>query len=145
MLALMIGAVLLCGCSAHQPPADGVTLRIKAGVIETLTAMALPAEQQPQGRILDDQSRLLACRLSPERISELDRGVLDRQAIMLGYANALKRRVAKRSKAEAPALLVFLIEKTQAWSANQTMLAAALLVQFEQEARLQLETTGLAK
>ena len=107
--------------------------------------MALPVDQQPDDRSLTTQSRLLACRLSPERVSLLQAGTLDRQAVIDGYQNALKRRAAKQSTAQAPTLLVFLIEKLPKWSIDQTMLAAALLAQFEDEAKLVLPTTNLAQ
>ena len=147
-MRLFIGClmvVLLVSCKAHTPPDDVATKQIKAAVVLTMSAMALPVDQQPDDRSLTTQSRLLACRLSPERVSLLQAGTLDRQAVIDGYQNALKRRAAKQSTAQAPTLLVFLIEKLPKWSIDQTMLAAALLAQFEDEAKLVLPTTNLAQ
>ncbi len=147
-MRLLIGcliAVLLASCKAHAPPDDVATTQIRSAVVVTMSAMGLPADQQPDDRSLSSQSRLLACRLSPERLSLLRGGALDRQAVIDGYHNTLKRRAAKQSTAQAPTLLVFLIEKSPTWSVDQTMLAAALLAQFEDEAKLALPTTNLAQ
>jgi len=147
-MRLLIGClmvVLLVSCKAHTPPDDVATTQIRSAVVVTMLAMALPADQQPDDRSLTSQSRLLACRLSPERVSLLQAGTLDQQAIIDGYQNALKRRAAKHSTAQAPRLLVFLIDKLPRWSVDQTMLAAALLAQFEDEAKLSLPTTNLAQ
>jgi hypothetical protein len=137
--------ILLVGCKAHTPPDDAVAKQINAAVTVTLSMMAIPQDQQPSEQTLASQSRLLACRLSPERVGLIQAGTLDRIAVIEGYQSALKRRAAKGSVAQPPTMLVHLIDHQQKWSIDQTMLAAALLAQFEDEAKLNLPTTDLAR
>jgi hypothetical protein len=147
-MRLLIGSLLVLSfvsCTAHTPPDDAVAMQIAKAVEVTVVAMELPAEQRPGGNILASQSRLLACRLTPERVTLLHAGKLDRVSVIDGYNDALKRRAAKQSTAQAPTLLVFLVEKLPQWSIDQTILAAALLAQFEDEAHLVLPTTDLAR
>lgn len=107
--------------------------------------MAVPIDQRPSGRALDDQVGLLAMRLSPERVQSVDSGALDRAVVVEAYQNALKRRAARHGTSKPPQLLVFLVEQTTQWSRDQTLLAAALLAQYEQEARLAEPAPGLAR
>ncbi len=142
---IIVSTLLLFGCQAHQPPDEVVSGRLRAAVEVTTSAMALPAEQRPSGRELDDQIGLLAMRLSVERVQKIDSGTFDRAVVVEAYQNALKRRAARQGTSMAPQLLVFLIDQQAQWSRDQTLLAAALLAQYEQEARLTESTPGLAR
>ena len=142
---IIMSTLLVIGCQAHKPPDDVVSGRLRAAVAATTSAMALPAEQRPNGRELEDQIGLLAMRLSTERVQKVDSGTLDRVVVVEAYQNALKRRAARQGTSVAPRLLVFLIEQQAQWSADQTLLAAALLAQYEQEARLTESKPGLAR
>jgi hypothetical protein len=106
--------------------------------------MALPEAERPSGRALDDQIGLLTMRLSPDVVQKVDGGTFDRVVVVQGYRAALARRAERQSRSEPPRLLVFLIEKQPMWSTDQTLLAAALLAQYEQEAKLAAPPAGLA-
>lgn len=134
----------LFGCKANTPPDAALTARLRPAVEATCVAMGLPQEQRPRGRALEDQVGLLAMRLSPERVRQIDGGTLDRAGIIAGYRAALARRSERRSRAEPPRLLAFLAEHPQ-WSTDQTLLAAALLTQYEHEAKLAPPPPGLAQ
>jgi hypothetical protein len=140
VLALILVSV---GCKAHTPPDAALTARLRPAVEAACVAMGLPEAQRPSGRTLDDQVGLLAMRLSDERVRQIDTGMLDRAGIIAGYRAALARRMERRSRSEPPRLLTFLAEQPQ-WSADQTLLAAALLAQYEQEAKLAPPPPGLA-
>lgn len=142
---LILPLALLLGCQAHQPPDEAVSGRLRAAVAATVAAMALPADQRPDGRELADQVGLLAMRLSPERVRSVDGGALDRAVVVEAYQNALKRRAARQGTSTAPLLLVFLVDQQASWSLDQTLLAAALLAQFEHEAQLTEPTPGLTR
>lgn len=141
----MCAVLVVFGCQAHTPPDDAVAARLRRAVQVTCTAMALPAEEQPTGRALDDQVGLLAMRLSAERVSAIDSGTLDRQVVVEAFQAALKRRAARQSTSQPPRLLVFLIEKTPQWSSDQMVLASALLAQYENEAQLNPSSPGLVR
>jgi hypothetical protein len=144
-LASMMMILLLAACDAHQPPDDGVSGRLREAVRATCIAMELPAEKRPEGRLLDDQVRLLAMRLTPQRVAEIDTGRLDRVVVAEAFGNALKRRTAKGSTSLPPRLLVFLVERQPTWSVDQVLLASALLAQYEHEALLVPPTRGLGQ
>ncbi len=143
MHRLLIVAVFVAGCSAHQPPDDGVATELKSAVVVTLATMALPADKQPTERVLDDQARLLACRLEPGRTAEIRAGKVPREAIISGYRETLKRKAQRPSAPDAPHLLVQLVEHTPAWTIAQCLLAEALLAQYQQEAKLAPAAPGL--
>jgi hypothetical protein len=52
------------------------------------------------------------------------------------YRETLKRRAARASSALMPDLLVFLVDHAETWSVEQALLAAALLAQYQEEAKL---------
>lgn len=143
MRRLLLVALLAAGCSAHQPPDDGVAAELRSAVTATLAAMAVPAERQPSARVLDDQVRLLACRLMPERAADIRAGRVPREAIVAGWRETLKRKAQRPSAPAAPQLLVQLVEHTPAWTTAQCLLAEALLAQYQQEARLGPPKPGL--
>lgn len=143
MRRLFIIAVFVAGCSAHQPPDDGVAMELKSAVIATLAALALPTDQQPSDRVLDDQARLLACRLAPGRTADIRAGTVPREAIVAGYRETLKRKAQRPSAPDAPRLLVQLVERTPTWTIAQCLLAEALLAQYQQEAHLAPPAAGL--
>lgn len=136
--------LVLVGCEAHTPPDAALVARLRPAVEATCVAMALPEAQRPTGRVLDDQVGLLAMRLSDERVRQIDAGSLDRTAINDGFRAALARRAERQSRAEPPRLLTFLVAQPQ-WTTDQTLLAAALLAQYEHEARLTPPPPGLAR
>lgn len=131
---LWFSLAVLIGCKAHQPPDDAVKVRLRSVVVDTCTAMRL--EQQPSGRALDDQVGLLAMRLSAEQVRQIADGTIDRPVVVQGYRAALARRAERQSRSAPPRLLVFLVDHQPQWSNDQTLLAAALLAQYEHEARL---------
>lgn len=133
---VVVALIVLAGCKAHTPPDQGVSTRLRVVVEATCVAMALPEGERPTGRLLDDQVGLLAMRLTPKLIQEIDGGTCDRAVVEQGYRAALARRAQRESRSEPPRLLVFLIDKQPAWTTDQTLLAAALLAQYEHEARL---------
>ena len=133
---VLIALVVLAGCKAHAPPDSAVSARLRPVVEATCVAMALPEADRPTGRLLDDQVGLLAMRLTPKLLQEIDSGTCDRVVVEQGYRAALARRAQRESRSEPPRLLVFLIDKQPAWTTDQTLLAAALLAQYEHEARL---------
>jgi hypothetical protein len=133
---LVLALILLAGCKAHTPPDDALSARLRPAVTATCVAMALPEAERPTGRALDDQVGLLAMRLSAQRVQDIDRGALDRGVVVQAYRDALARRAERQSHSEAPRLLVFLVEQQTPWSIDQTLLAAALLAQYEHEAKL---------
>jgi hypothetical protein len=133
---LMVALIVLAGCKAHTPPDEAVAARLRAVVEATCVAMALPEADRPTGRLLDDQVGLLAMRLTPALLQEIDSGKCDRAVVEQGYRAALVRRAQRQSRSEPPRLLVFLIDRQPAWTIDQTLLAAALLAQYEHEARL---------
>ena len=133
------------GCQAHTPPDDVVATRLRLTVIATCAAMGLPPEGHPTGRALDDQVGLLAMRLSAERVNSITSGALDRQVVLNAFQAALKRRAARQSTSEPPRLLTFLLDKVPQWTVDQTLLASALLVQFEHEAQLVPKSSGLIR
>ena len=137
--------LVLVSCQAHTPPDDVVATRLRAAVIITCTAMGLPAEEHPTGRALDDQVGLLAMRLSTERVNSITSGALDRRVVIDAFQAALKRRAARQSTSEPPRLLAFLLDKVPQWSNDQTLLASALLAQFEHEAQLVPKSPGLVR
>ena len=141
----LCAVMVVFGCQAHTPPDDAVAARLRRAVQATCTAMAIPTEEQPTGRALDDQVGLLAMRLSAERVSSIDSGTLDRQVVVEAFQAALKRRAARQSTSQPPRLLVFLLEKTPHWSNDQILLASALLAQFENEAQLNPTSPGLVR
>lgn len=143
MRRLFIVAVLVAGCSAHQPPDDGVATELKSAVTATLATMALPADKQPTERVLDDQARLLACRLEAGRTAEIRAGKVPREEIVAGFRETLKRKAQRPSAPQAPQLLVQLVEHTPTWTIAQCLLAEALLAQYQQEARLAPPAPGL--
>lgn len=142
IVALLIASALIAGCTAHAPPDEAVRARLRPAVEAACIAMGLPPEQRPTGRALDDQVGLLAMRLSPDRVRAVDAGTLDRTVVVEAYRATLARRDERRSRAQAPRLLVFLVTLPQ-WNAEQTLLAAALLAQYEHEARLEPPPPGL--
>lgn len=142
---LVIAVMLLVGCKAHTPPDTGLTARLGPAVTATCVAMALPEAERPSGRALDDQVGLLAMRLSAQRVQDIDRGALDRSVVVEAYRAALARRIERQSRSEPPRLLVFLVEKQSPWSTDQTLLAAALLAQYEHEAKLKAPPPDLAR
>ncbi len=133
---LGLSLVLLIGCQAHQPPDDAVQTRLRGVVVSTCADMGLSDAQRPSGRALDDQVGLLAMRVTAKRVAEIDRGALDRQVVVEAYRAALARRDQRQSRSQPPKLLVFLVEQRAQWSPDQTLLAAALLSQYEHEAKL---------
>ena len=143
-LLVILAFLMLAGCKAHTPPDTALSARLRAGVDATCVAMAIPEAERPSGRSLDDQVGLLAMRLSAERVQQIEAGALDRTAVVEGFRAALARRAERQSRAEPPRLLAFLVEQPQ-WSADQTLLAAALLAQYEHEARLAPPPPGLAR
>ncbi len=142
---MLLLSIAMSGCQAHKPPDGAITERLRAAVDATGSAMAVPADQRPSGRGLDDQIGLLAMRLSSQRVQDIDSGALDRAVVVEAYHNAQKRRAARQGTSQPPRLLVFLIDQQPQWSRDQTLLAAALLAQYEQEARLGEPTPGLAR
>lgn len=142
---LMVALIVLVGCKAHKPPDNAISVRLRLTVEETCSAMALPEAERPSGRLLDDQVGLLTMRLSPELVRKIDDGAFDRQVVAQGYRAALARRAQRQSRSEPPQLLVFLIDQQPDWSTNQTLLAAALLAQYEHEARLAPPPAELAQ
>ena len=143
MRRLLIIAVLVAGCSAHQPPDDGVAAELKSAVTVTLTAMALPADKQPTDRVLDEQARLLACRLEAGRAADIRAGKVPREQIAAGYRETMKRKAQRPSAPNPPHLLTQLIEHTPTWTIAQCLLAEALLAQYQQEAKLAPPAPGL--
>jgi hypothetical protein len=141
---IVVALILLAGCKAHTPPDAAVSARLRPMVEATCVAMALPEAERPSGRALDDQIGLLTMRLSPDVVQKVDGGTFDRVVVVQGYRAALARRAERQSRSEPPRLLVFLIEKQPMWSTDQTLLAAALLAQYEQEAKLAAPPAGLA-
>lgn len=141
---IVVVFILLAGCKAHTPPDAALSARLRPMVETTCVAMGLPAAERPSGRTLDDQIGLLAMRLSAGLVQKIDAGKVDRVVVVQGYRDALARRVERQSRSEPPRLLVFLIEKQPAWSTDQTLLAAALLAQYEHEAKLAAPPVGLA-
>jgi hypothetical protein len=143
MRRLLIVAVLVTGCSAHQPPDDGVAMELKSAVVATLTAMALPVDKQPSERVLDDQARLLACRLEPGRTADIRAGKISREAVVAGYRETMKRKAQRPTAPNAPLLLGQLVDRTPTWTIAQCLLAEALLAQYQQEAKLAPPAPGL--
>lgn len=141
---VLVVLVALLGCKAHTPPDAALVARLRPAVEATCVAMGLSAAQRPSGRALDDQVGLLAMRLSDERVRQVDAGMLDRAGIIEGFRATLARRAERRSVAEPPRLLTFLAEQPR-WSTDQTLLAAALLAQYEHEAKLAPPPPGLAR
>jgi hypothetical protein len=135
----------LMGCQAHTPPDDVVATRLRVAVTATCAAIGLPIEERPTGRALDDQVGLLAMRLSAERVNSINSGALDRQVVLAAFQAALKRRAARQSTSEPPRLLAFLLDKVPQWTNDQTLLASALLAQFEHEAQLVPKSPGLIR
>ena len=136
LLFAVLVAVLVAGCSAHQPPDDGVASELKSAVTATLVAMALPTDKQPSERVLDDQARLLACRLEAGRTADIRAGKVPREQIIAGYRETLKRKAQRPTAPNAPQLLAQLVEHTPTWTIAQCLLAEALLAQYQQEAKL---------
>ena len=143
MRRLLIVAVFVAGCSAHQPPDDGVAVELKSAVTATLTAMVLPADKQLTDRVLDEQARLLACRLMPERTADIRAGKVPREAIAAGHRETMKRKAQRPSAPNPPQMLTHLIEHTPTWTIAQCLLAEALLAQYQQEAQLAPPAPGL--
>jgi hypothetical protein len=141
----LVALLVLVGCKAHTPPDATVSARLRPTVEATCVAMALPEAERPSGRTLDDQIGLLTMRLSPALVREIDGGTCDRATVDQGYRAALARRAQRQSRSEPPRLLVFLIEKQPTWSTDQTLLAAALLAQYEHEAKLAPPPAELAQ
>ena len=142
---VVLALIVLAGCKAHTPPDGAVSARLRPMVEATCAAMALPEAERPSGRMLDDQIGLLTMRLTPELVQKIDAGIFDREVVATGYRAALARRAERQSRSEPPRLLVFLIDKVPTWSTDQTLLAAALLAQYEHEARLAPPPTELAR
>jgi hypothetical protein len=128
--------LMLVGCKAHQPPDQAVQVRLRAVVVSTCADMGLGEAQRPSGRALDDQIGLLAMRVTTQRLEEIDQGKLNRAVVVDAYRAALARRAERRSPSDPPKLLVHLVERQSPWSIDQTLLAAALLSQYEHEAKL---------
>ena len=141
----VLALIVLAGCKAHTPPDGAVSARLRPMVAATCAAMALPEAERPSGRMLDDQIGLLTMRLTPELVQKIDAGIFNREVVAKGYRAALARRAERQSRSEPPRLLVFLIDKQPTWSTDQTLLAAALLAQYEHEARLAAPPTELAR
>lgn len=127
---------VLAGCTQHQPPDDTLSVELRRASEATMTAMAVPEAQRPSGRALDDQVRLLACRLDAAQADSVRAGRVARTAVVTEYRETLKRRAARESSALPPKLLTHLVEQTATWSVDQTLLAAALLAQYQDEAKL---------
>lgn len=142
---VMVALIVLVGCKAHTPPDSAVSARLRLMVEATCVAMALPEADRPSGRALDDQVGLLTMRLSPDLVQKIDDGTFDRQVVAQGYRAALARRAERQSRSEPPRLLAFLIEQQPSWSTDQTLLAAALLAQYEHEAKLAPPPPELAR
>lgn len=142
---LLVALIVLAGCKAHTPPDAAVAARLRPVVEATCVAMALPEGERPAGRLLDDQVGLLAMRLTPTLVQEIDSGRCDRAVVEGGYRAALARRAQRGSRSEPPRLLVFLIDRQPVWTTDQTLLAAALLAQYEHEARLAAPPAGLPR
>jgi hypothetical protein len=138
-------ALFLVGCAQHQPPDEALSAELHRATAATLVAMAMPDERRPAGRALDDQVRLLACRLDAAQAAAVRAGRVARPAVVAEYRETLKRRNARQSTALAPELLAFLVERADAWSVEQTLLAAALLAQYQEEATLQPPPPELAR
>lgn len=144
-LLVVLVVLVLVGCSAHTPPDAALTARLRPVVEASCVAMGLPEADRPRGRALDDQVGLLAMRLvSSNLVAKVDSGTYDRTVVVEGYRAALARREERRSRAEPPRLLVHLVGQAQ-WTTDQTLLAAALLAQYEQEARLAPPPVGLQR
>lgn len=133
---LALSLLLVIGCKAHQPPDEAVQVRLRTVVVSTCADMGLGEAERPSGRALDDQVGLLAMRVPAKRVAEIDQGSLDRRVVVDAYRAALARRDERQSTSQPPKLLVFLIDRQAQWSSDQTLLAAALLSQFEHEAKL---------
>jgi hypothetical protein len=137
MRRLALIALIVCaGCKANTPPDTALSSRLRPVVEATCVAMDVPQAQRPRARSLDDQVGLLTMRLTQELVHKIDSGMVDRVVVATGYRAALARRAQRQSLSEPPRLLVFLIDKVPTWSTDQTLLAAALLAQYEHEARL---------
>ncbi len=141
----VVALIVLAGCKVHTPPDAAVSARLRPTVEATCVAMALPEAERPSGRTLDDQIGLLTMRLSPALVQKIDGGTFDRGVVEQGYRAALARRAQRQSRSEPPRLLVFLIDKQPTWSTDQTLLAAALLAQYEHEAKLAPPPAELAQ
>lgn len=134
--ALIILVVLIAGCV--PPPEIDTVVRadLRVAIQTTVTAMKLPADQQPSEKSLDDSAGLLSIQSPPQRQQAIMEGRIDRQAILGRGRDSMAQLVHDRVGLRAPAMLVWLVEHDVELDTKQLLLTDALTAQLRREAHL---------
>jgi hypothetical protein len=134
--ALIILVVLLAGCV--PPPEIDTAIRadLRVAIQASVTAMKLPADQQPSEKSLDDSAGLLSIQSPPQRQQAILEGRIDRQAILGRGRDSIAQLAHDRAGLKPPAMLVWLVEHDIELDSKQLLLTDALTAQLRREAHL---------
>lgn len=133
---LILVAVLLAGC---VPPPDidpVVRAELRAAIVVTVDAMALPAEQRPSEKAIDDSAGLLSIQSPPGRQRLIREGGIDRLDVLGRARDSIVQLDRDRAGLKPPGMLVWLVERGAELDAKQILLVDALTAQLRREAHL---------
>ena len=135
-LAVFFAILLLVGCKPPPTSDDAVVAELRAGVVATLDAMQVPADQRPSRRALDDTVGLLAIQSPPERQALVRSGGLGPDAVVQAARDKLFLFTRERPSLKPPGMLVWLTTNPQGLTTAQVLVLDALTSQLEREAKL---------
>jgi len=133
---LIIFAILLSGCVAPPDIDSAVRAELRAAIVATVDAMALPADQKPSEKAIEDSAGLLSIQSPPQHQQMIREGHLDRQAILGRGRDSITQLTRDRAGLIPPAMLVWLIGHSADLDTKQLLLTDALTAQLRREAHL---------
>ena len=133
---MIILVVLLVGCVPPPEIDTAVRADLRVAIVTTVTAMQLPADQQPSEKAVDDSAGLLSIQSPPQRQQAIREGRIDRQTILGRGRDSMTQLAHDRVGLHAPAMLAWLVEHDVDLDTKQLLLTDALTAQLRREAHL---------
>lgn len=132
----LILLVLLVGCVPPPTIDPAVKADLYGAAVATVDAMALPADQRPSEKALQDAAGLLAIQSPPQRQEQIRGGGVDALSVINRARDSMLELDRVRPGLKAPAMLVWLVEHPDQLDRRQLLLVDALTAQLRREAHL---------